>query len=236
MATSTATSVPRPTCWILTTADRARSARRDIDVARSACYTRAVDDPARCPRCLYRRELCLCPALAAEGPIVTRTRVVILRHHTEKHRSSNSGRLAHLALPHSELHDVSAPDRDTPVSVPVLGEGAWLVFPDGPPWTVSPVPPPRTLVFLDATWQQARRMRQRLPYLRGLPMLHLTPVPAAERLRNAPQAGMVSTIEAIATALRLVESDAVAEPLERLFAVAVDHARRAGRRSSAATG
>jgi DTW domain-containing protein YfiP len=187
------------------------------------------------PPLLYRHELCLCPAIAAEGRRHS-TRVVILRHHTERNRSSNSGRLAHLALPHSELHDVSAPDRDTPVSVPVLGEGAWLVFPDGPPRTVSPAPPPRTLVFLDATWQQARRMRQRLPYLRGLPMLHLTPVPAAERLRNAPQAGMVSTIEAIATALRLVESDAVAEPLERLFAVAVDHARRAGRRSSAATG
>ena len=41
------------------------------------CYTRGVDDPARCPRCLYRHELCLCPAIAAEGPIVTRTRVVI---------------------------------------------------------------------------------------------------------------------------------------------------------------
>lgn len=228
--------MPRPTCRILTTADRARSGRRDIDVARGACYTRAVDDPARCPRCLYRHELCLCPAIAAEGPIVTRTRVVILRHHTEKTRSSNSGRLAHLALPNSELHDVSSPDRETPVAVPVLGAGAWLVFPDGPRWTEAPAPPPRTLVFLDATWQQARRMRQRLPYLRGLPMLHLTAIPAAERLRTAPQPGMVSTIEAIATALRLVEGDAVAEPLERLFAVAVDHARRAGRRSSSATG
>jgi hypothetical protein len=140
-----------------------------------------VDDPARCPRCLYRHELCLCPAIAAEGPIVTRTRVVILRHHTEKSRSSNSGRLAHLALPNSELHDVSSPDRETPVAVPVLGPGAWLVFPDGPRWTEAPAPPPETLVFLDATWQQARRMRRRLPYLRGLPMLSLTAIPAAER-------------------------------------------------------
>jgi DTW domain-containing protein YfiP len=55
-------------------------------------------------------------------------------------------------------------------------------------------------------------------------------------MRTAPMPGMVSTIEAIATALRLVEGDAVAEPLERLFAVAVAHAQRAGRRSSPATG
>ncbi|MBK9035680.1 MAG: DTW domain-containing protein [Myxococcales bacterium] len=193
-----------------------------------------MDDPGRCPRCLYRRELCLCPTLAALGPIVTRTQVVILRHHTERTRSSNTGRLAHLALPASTLIDIGAPDRV--IVTPELGEGTWLVYPDGPARTIAPVPPPRALVFLDATWQQARRMRRRLPYLRGLPTLTLAPVPAAARLRNAPSPGQVSTIEAIATALRLVESDAVAEPLERLFATAVEHAQAAGRRSPAATG
>jgi tRNA A37 threonylcarbamoyladenosine synthetase subunit TsaC/SUA5/YrdC len=39
----------------------------------------------------------------------------------------------------------------------------------------------------------------------------------------------VSTIEAIAEALRLLEGDAVARPLETLFALAVDRARATGR-------
>jgi DTW domain-containing protein YfiP len=192
-----------------------------------------VDRPGRCARCLYRLELCLCPDLAALGEITPRTRVVILRHHTERFRSSNSGRLAHLALGGSELVDVSGPERHHPG--PALGDGAWLVFPEGPLRVAPPSPPPRTLVVLDATWAQARRMRQRLPYLRGLPPLALAPIPAAARLRTAPKDGMVSTIEAIATALRLVEGDHVAEPLERLFAIAVQRAQRAGRRSPAAT-
>ncbi len=52
----------------------------------------------RCPRCLLQQRVCLC----AEIPTVaTQTRVVIVRHHTEQHRSSNTGRLAHLALPNS---------------------------------------------------------------------------------------------------------------------------------------
>ncbi|MEZ4402429.1 MAG: tRNA-uridine aminocarboxypropyltransferase [Kofleriaceae bacterium] len=187
-----------------------------------------MPDPARCERCLYRRELCLCPALADLGGIVTRTRVVILRHASERTRSSNSGRLAHLALTGSALIDVAVPGEPAPEID--LGAGAWMVYPDGPPRVTAPVPAPTTLVFLDGTWPQTRRMRQRLPCLRGVPALALVPTAAPARLRNAPAPGMVSTIEAIASALRLVESPAAADRLERLFAVAVDHAQRAGRR------
>jgi DTW domain-containing protein YfiP len=53
-------------------------------------------------------------------------------------------------------------------------------------------------------------------------------VPAA-RLRNSPGEGRVSTIEAIAHALRLLEGDEPAAGLERLFAVAVERAQSMGR-------
>lgn len=172
--------------------------------------------------------------IATIGPVVTRTRVVILRHYSERHRASNSGRLAHLALPNSEVIEIGAPERNE--VTPQLGAGAWLVYPDGAPRRESPVPPPTTLVFLDATWQQARRMRRRLSYLRGVPPLALAPVPAPDRFRAAPEVGMVSTIEAIATALRLVEGDGVAEPLERVFAYAVARSREAGKRSVPSAG
>jgi DTW domain-containing protein YfiP len=109
-------------------------------------------------------------------------------------------------------------------------EGAWLLFPEGEPTTVRPEPPPTQLVVLDATWSQARRMYRKLNALRGLPILRLPDIPvSAARLRESPGGGRVSTIEAIAGALRLLEGDAVAEPLEALFAVAVDRARSSGR-------
>lgn len=180
--------------------------------------------PGRCERCLFRPEHCLCldiPRLA------TRTRVVILRHHTEQTRSSNSGRLAHLALEDSVLRDLHGPDRVAP-DLPI-GPGAWLVYPEGPPRQEAPVPPPRELVFLDATWQQAKRMRQRTPALRGLPILSLDTVGAARRMRKAPQAGKVSTIEAIAAALRLVEGGDAPDALERLFELAIERMGRSGR-------
>jgi len=194
-----------------------------------------MEDPNRCPRCLHRLDRgCLCAMIATIGPVVTRTRVMILRHYSERHRPSNSGRLAHLALSNSEVIEIGAPERNE--VVPQLEVGTWLVYPDGAPRREAPVPAPTTLVFLDATWQQARRMRRRLPYLRGVPPLSLTAIPAPDRFRAAPAVGMVSTIEAIATALRLVEGDGVAEPLERLFAYAVARTRETGRRSAPSAG
>jgi DTW domain-containing protein len=178
----------------------------------------------RCPRCLLQQRVCLC----AEVPtIATRTRVVIVRHHLEQFRSSNSGRLAHMALPNSEI--VNHGGERGPATLPAL-VGAWLLFPEGEPTVVAPSPPPTQLVVLDATWSQARRMYRKLEGLRGLPMLRLPeqPIPAA-RLRESPGPGRVSTIEAIAGALRLLEGDEVAAPLERLFGVAVARAQASGR-------
>lgn len=181
-------------------------------------------DGARCPRCLFLHRVCLCAAIPT---VVTRTRIVIVRHHLERWRSSNSGRLAHLALPASEIveHGGAAGSAVLPAMT-----GAWLVFPEGEPIRAAPVPPPQTLVVLDATWSQARRMFRKLADLRGLPILRLpdAPMPAA-RLRESPAPGRVSTIEAISRALRLIEGDAAAAPLEALFALAVARAAATGR-------
>jgi DTW domain-containing protein len=187
----------------------------------------AADDAAvkKCARCLLQQRVCLC----AEVPMIaTWTRVVIVRHHLERFRSSNSGRLAHLALPNSEIieHGGSA----GPAALRDL-HGAWLLYPEGEPVLTPPVPPPTKLVVLDATWSQARRMYRKLDALRGLPLLRLPDeeVPRA-RLRESPGPGRVSTIEAIARALRLLEGDQVARPLEQLFDVAVRRAQSTGRR------
>jgi tRNA-uridine aminocarboxypropyltransferase len=178
----------------------------------------------RCPRCL------LVDCVCAEIPrIATRTRIVIVRHAAEIHRSSNTGRLAHLALPNSELvdHGRSGVVVDAAWSP---GPGAWLLFPEGAPRTAPPAPPPERVVVLDATWRQARRMRQRLPGLRGVPILRLPDAPApAARLRESPGPGLVSTLEAIARALRLLEGEPAAAALEHLFDLVVARSHAAGR-------
>lgn len=187
--------------------------------------------------------------------MATRTEVVILRHVGERSRSSNTGRVAAQALAGSHLVDFG--ERDVPpgersehrgegatVALPpgrgrsplgideaqLRAPGTWLVYPEGPP-TVTVAAPPARLIFLDATWPQARRMRQRVLALRGLPILHLAIEDApAERLRESPGGSQVSTIEAIAAALALCGDEAPAAELRRLFALHVVRTRAAGGR------
>jgi DTW domain-containing protein len=178
----------------------------------------------RCERCLLQQRVCLCAAIPT---VPTRTRIVIVRHHSERMRSSNSGRLAHLALPNSVI--VEHGGLGGLAKLPPL-DGAWLVFPEGQPREAIEGEPPRQLVFLDATWSQARRMFRKLDGLRGLPLLRLPEAGVLPpRLRESPSPDRVSTIEAIARSLRMVEGDDVAKPLEALFAVAVERAAMTGR-------
>ncbi|MBJ6763729.1 DTW domain-containing protein [Myxococcaceae bacterium JPH2] len=172
---------------------------------------RAAPRP-RCERCNLATHLCLC----AEIPRVeTRTRFILLMHSLELRKKSNTGGLAALALTNSALLTHGAPTDF--LDVAVLSEpGTWLLFPDGP--TPPPdAPAPRQLVVLDGSWSQARRMTQRLPVLRTLPRLVLPPPPAGMlRLRETSHPAGMSTLDAIARAVELLEGPEVAAPMARL--------------------
>ncbi len=177
------------------------------------------DLSGRCPGCYLPTALCLC----AEVPRVeTRTDFLVIRHNKEAHKSTNTARLAALALTRCRILTYGAPGLP-PFDVSVLtAPGTWLLFPDAqppPPGT----PPPERLVVLDGNWTQARRMYQRLPELRRLPGLALPP-PAANtrRLRRSPHPYGMSTVEAIAGAIAVLEGEALARPLLELHELMID--------------
>jgi DTW domain-containing protein YfiP len=171
----------------------------------------------RCRRCLLPQALCLCGELR---PVATRTEFVLLRHVRQAWKTSNTARLAPLALPRCALVDyggAGAPFDDRVLAAP----GTVLLFPDA----AAPLAePPRRVVVLDGSWSQARRMSQRLPALRTMPRLSLPP-PAAgtSRLRRPPHPEGMSTLEAIAHVVAVLEGDAAAAPL---FWLHDEHARR----------
>jgi len=182
--------------------------------------SRTPEDLAgRCPRCFLPTSLCLC----AEVPCVpTRTELLIIRHHKETLKSTNTARMAALALPRCRILTYGAPGLP-PFDVSVLtAPGTWLLFPDAqppPPGT----PPPERLVVLDGNWTQARRMYQRLPELRRLPGLSLPPpAPNTRRLRRSPHPYGMSTVEAIAGAIAVLEGEALARPLLALHELMID--------------
>ena len=176
-----------------------------------------VSGRPRCHRCYLPLHLCLC----AEIPRVeTRTRFLLLQHVMEAGKKSNTGRVAALALTNARLliHGAQAESFDT---VPLSEPGTWLLFPDGPP-APPDAPAPRQLVVLDGSWSQARRMTQRLPALRTLPRLVLPPpTPGMLRLREPTHPSGMSTLDAIARAVAVLEGPEAAAPLERLAALRV---------------
>src|SRR5262249_29770924 len=91
----------------------------------------------------------------------------------------------------------------------------YLLFPGGN--DVRDLPPPKTLVVVDGTWPQARSLVKKNPILSALPRIGFQPRrPSQYRIRSEPADFCVSTIEALAEVLRVLEGrsfDALLDPL-----------------------
>jgi DTW domain-containing protein YfiP len=164
-----------------------------------------------------------------------RTRVVLVLHQLEARKTSNTGHLALRCLPNSDVvirghvggEGREAPPRPAtaypwtdPSYTPVL------LFPheDARPishWRDATLAP--MLIIPDGTWPQAIRARRRVPGLDELPCATLPPgPPSAYRLRTDPRPGHVSTLEAIARALAILEAPEVGAHLEAFQRIAVE--------------
>ncbi|HLL04823.1 MAG TPA: tRNA-uridine aminocarboxypropyltransferase [Myxococcaceae bacterium] len=171
-----------------------------------------ADLAGRCHRCYLPTRLCLCEQVPR---LNTRTEFILIRHHKEKAKSTNTARIAALALVHCQLLPYGAPDDPFDGSRLALPD-TWLLFPGTRPAPAG-APPPKRLVVVDGNWSQARRMVHRVPALRALPTLALPPPgPDTRRLRRPPHPEGMSTLEAIAGALALLEGEEAARPLYAL--------------------
>jgi DTW domain-containing protein len=140
----------------------------------------------------------------------TRTRVVILQHPRESDVAINTARLAEMQLERAELHvgiklddaprlRARLSDPEAPAVLLYPGEGAH-------DFAATPPPGPCTLVVLDGTWWQAKKLFQSNPELARLPRYSLSPSePSRYRIRREPAIHCISTIEAIAEALTMLE-------------------------------
>jgi DTW domain-containing protein YfiP len=155
---------------------------------------------------------CICAALER---VENATEVVFVRHHWEAYKSTNTARIALLVLGRARLIEYGFDPRPANAALAEL-ENACLLYPGSA--EVSPTPPPRydSVVILDGTWAQTRRMLRRLPALAKLPRLSLPPrAVATEKLRHGHLAEGLSTIEAAAGALELLDGSEVGLRLER---------------------
>jgi len=150
-----------------------------------------------------------------------RTAVLILQHPSEAGHALNTARLAALGLASAELK-MGEVFEDEPLAG---GAGDYLLFPGENALSLSElamVPRPIRLIVPDGTWRKARKLLYLNPRLAALPRVALPEGTGSRyRLRKAPSAGALSTIEAIVVALNALEGagrfDALLRPFDALI-------------------
>lgn len=158
----------------------------------------APDLAGRCPQCRLRLEYCICAEVRPIDPGPD-FEIVVVRHAIEGLKSSNSARIAALALPCIRIVEYGGKDNPIDADALVAGANACLLYPTTDPSTPKSV---NRLIVLDGNWTQARRMLVRMTPLHTLPRLSVAaPKLTPTRTRQAPDPRQMSTIEAIAGAL-----------------------------------
>lgn len=178
---------------------------------------RKTKDP--CTRCGLHKVRCICALIPR---LELRTRVLLLIHHKELKRTTNTGRLALEALSNSGLRvrgegrtplDLSA-DLDTHYETVVL-------YPSDDALELSELnsTKPVQLIVPDGNWRQAAKMKGRQPELNGIKSVKVSEVmtTAGQTLRKEHFESGKSTLEAIAQALHVLEGAAASAPLFALY-------------------
>ena len=171
---------------------------------------------ARCQRCLMQHAHCICDWVPT---VKTHVEFLVIRHWKERNSPSNTARLAKLAMPSLRVVDYGAAGTTWDPRVLLVPQPA-LLFPD-PEAPVSKSAP-KTVILVDGSWPQARKLVNKIPGLKGLPRLKIDPPSTPPiRLRTPPMPEGMSTIEAIAAALDTLEGVGRGDPLRDLFQRAV---------------
>jgi DTW domain-containing protein YfiP len=184
----------------------------------------------RCSICRMRQTLCICAVLPR---FQLETRIVVFMHCFEAKTTTNTARLACMALPNSEIRMRGRPHQ------PVSGEGlqqaggsSLVLYPSETaveltPEYVQSLKRPITLIVPDGSWRQAARTVRREPVLNGIPNVKLPAGPTSMfQLRRAPQPHFISTFESIARSIGVLEGaeqgPKIQEALEKAFSIMVE--------------
>jgi len=174
--------------------------------------------------------------------------VLLLQHPRERRTAIGTARLAHLCLPGSQLHVGVEFEDDAAVRAALAqadddGRPAHLLFPGPRAVDVAEarLAGPITLVVVDGTWWQARKLLKRNARLASLPQIRFTPqAPSNYRIRREPADDYVATVEALAHVLGALEGEperfaALLRPFEAMIDTQVHYAThvRGGRRRHA---
>lgn len=173
-----------------------------------------------CYRCFWPKRLCWCDSIV---PMPTRTHFVFLMHPKEyKQEKAATGRLTHLCLPNSELVVGTDFDNDARVQALIADPAKFpvLLYPGDEAFNLSKgalraeelAGRQLTVFLIDATWASARKMLRLSKTLQALPRVMFIPeAPSRFVIKQQPQEGLLSTLEATHELLLALERSGLDE-------------------------
>ncbi|MEJ2764406.1 DTW domain-containing protein [Photobacterium sp. MCCC 1A19761] len=178
-----------------------------------------------CPRCHFHYN-CICPA---EPTLTSEARFVLLTHPRELSKTTNTGALMLRTLPHCrrEIWDRVNPPQTLLDQLRQPDLQPWLLFPADAEHPAAPFQAESgkqpLFIVLDATWQEARKMVRKSPWLADLPHLSLSVSDTSTyTLRRNQQAGNLCTCEAGIALLDLIGEPQQAAQLSHYYQTFID--------------
>ena len=148
--------------------------------------------------------------------------IILLTHSREVSKTTNTGRLVKQILPHSQviIWQRTLPDKNL-LQLIASGKTA-LVYPSDDAMASAALSDFENFILIDSTWQEARKIFNRSPYLQALPRVKIvSSSPSKFNLRRNQVAGGLCTAECAIELLKAGENVELANKLDHLFSEAL---------------
>ncbi|MFL0797813.1 MAG: DTW domain-containing protein [Cellvibrionaceae bacterium] len=208
--------------------------RKQLIAESTRAFNARGKDVVRCDGCQLRVDVCICGMgqTLAEG-VGLGCDLVLLMHKKEFYKPTNSGRLLVDLFPdnsHVFCWSRLEPQAELLALLEDPQRQCCILFPgddDDPrvsyqwPQAIGQEPEAKrpTLIILDGTWKQARRMFNLSPYLAGLPVISVEhKLTSSYFTRQAAHWHYLSTAESVGLALQQLNSPAASKAVLAYFA------------------
>lgn len=161
-----------------------------------------------CERCLFTPSTCICGAIKR---LTNKVSVVILQHPSEEKIAKNTAKLLNLSLTDCKIiKGENNTDFAMLNSLPV--KSTVLLYPNEHATNLDDTNPKPALsnithlIVIDGTWKKAYKILQLTPLLTKFKTVSFKQLPQNRyAIRKAPRADSLSTLEAVAHSLLLIE-------------------------------
>jgi DTW domain-containing protein YfiP len=171
-----------------------------------------------CPRCGFHYN-CYCDAIPS---IASQLNFTLLTHPNELARTTNTGAILTQLLDHVDIEPWARQSPSEKLVSLASPKRAVVLYPSDDSTDISTLSDQELsqthIVVLDATWQEAKKMLLRSPWLNALPKVHIKTNQASQyQLRRNQQAGNLCTFEVVSEVIAALESKKTAQSMRDFF-------------------